>query len=102
MHAACSHALVARVNDDSNTFGPQNFVDGVSNLGCHFLLNLKTLGKRVDNPSQFADAYYSFIRQVTNMSAADDWHHVVLAMGLETDPAQNDQFVIAICFFKGT
>ena len=59
-------------------------------------LRLQAVGKQVDDPCDLRQPHDLSVRHVAHMGAADDRHHVVLAMAVEGDVAHHDHVVIAL------
>jgi hypothetical protein len=65
------------------------------------LLDLEAAGVDFDEASELADADDPVIRQIGEMAAADDRHHVMLAVRLQADIAQHDHLVVAVGLLEG-
>src|SRR3954464_1525886 len=101
VRAARGHAVMRRLDDDPDTFGPQHIVDRVGDLRGHLLLDLKPLGVDVDETRELGDADDAPLRDISDPGAADDRCHVVLAMAFEANAAQDDHLVVAFDLLKG-
>ena len=76
----------------------QRAIDRTGDLGGHALLDLQTAGIEIDHPGQLADTDHAPARQIGD---ADDRRHVMLAMGFETDIAQQHDILIAFDLVEG-
>jgi len=101
VHAARGHALVRRLNHHRDAARLQHLQDRVGDLRRQLLLDLEALRISLHHPRQLADADDAAMRQVGDMRAAGNRHHVVLAMALQPDVAQQDDFVVAVGFLEG-
>ena len=101
MDAARGHALMRRFNHHGHTLGLQHLFDGIRHLCRQLFLDLQPLGINFQNARQLADAHHAALRQVSDMRATNDRHHVVFAMAFHADVAQDHHFIIAIGFFEG-
>ena len=101
VYPARRHAFVRRIDDDPHPPRLQHLLHATGGLGGHFLLHLGTSRKTLDDPCKLADTDDLVGRQVTDMRAADDRRHVMLAVRFELDVSQHDHLVIAGHFLKG-
>src|SRR5690606_4721691 len=102
VHAASGHALMDGVDDDADTTWLENFVDAVSDLSGELLLDLEPSRVAVYHASKLADAHHLVGRQIANVRPTDDRRHVMLAMRLELDVAQDDHLIVAFDLFEGS
>ena len=92
---------MGRLDHHADALGLQHLGDGVGDLRGHLFLDLQPSGIGVDDPRQFADPDHAVIRQVSDVGAADDRFHVMLAVRLETDIAQQHHLVVTLDLFEG-
>jgi hypothetical protein len=83
-------------NNDDNSAWLKGIHQRVSNLTCHPLLNLRTPRVYVDQPRKLRQAGYLalLVRNVTDVSAAEEWHQVMLAGRVELDVAHEHHFLV--------
>src|SRR5215471_2027068 len=98
--AASRHAMVRRLYDNGDALRFQHFMDHVSDLSGHFLLDLQPLGEHIDHACKLTDANHAAIRNVAHPRLANDRRHVVLTMALKRNAAQRDHFVVAFDFLE--
>ena len=98
--AACRHAVVFCLQHDGHALRLQDVFDRVGNLSRQFFLNLQAFSVRLYNACKFGNANDASIRDVGDPGAADDWGHVVFAVALKPNAAQDDHAVVAVGFFK--
>src|SRR5205085_4217583 len=84
-HATHHHAEVFRINDDRYSVGTQCFHQGVRDLGCEILLDLKSARKNVHNARDFGQADYFSIGNVGDMSATDERQQMMFAHRVKLD-----------------
>jgi len=96
MDAPSRHTVMHAFDDHANTLGLEHVLDTVGDLRRHGLLYLQAPGERFYDPCQFADADHFPIGQITHMNFAYDRSHMVFAVRLETDVAQDDHLIVAI------
>ena len=101
VHAARAHALVTGLQDHRDAVRLQHVVDGVGDLRSQALLDLQPARVHVHHPGQLADPHHATARQVGDVGAADDRHHVVLAVALEADVAQQNDLVVVVHLGEG-
>jgi len=101
MHAARRHALVRRLDDDRDALRLQHLLQRVRDLHRHLLLDLQALRIDVDEPRELRDADDAMARQVGDVRAADDRHHVVLAIALDAHVPQHDHLVVTLDLLEG-
>ena len=65
------------------------------------LLRLQAMGEDIDDAGNLGQADDLAVRQIADMRLADDRHHVVLAMRMELDVADDDEIVIAGDLLEG-
>jgi hypothetical protein len=82
--ASASHASMGTFDDDRDPLGPEHPLQGICDLRCDPLLNLKPLGIDLDEACQFGNPHHPVVRYIADMGSPDDRRHVVLAMGHET------------------
>ncbi len=102
VHAAGGHAFVAGVDHHRHTGRVQGFLDALGDLCGEFFLYLEAARVALHHAGQLADADHPVGRHVADMCTADDRRHVVLAMALELDVAQDHHLVVAGDFLEGT
>ena len=100
MDAARGHALVRGLDHHGDAAGLQHLLDGVGDLGGELFLDLQPLGVGFHDAGELADADDAAVRQVGDVGAADDRHHVVLAMAFQPDVAQQNDLVVAVGFLE--
>ena len=93
---ARGHALVLRLDDHRHAARIEHLLDRVGDLRGQLFLDLQPLGIGVDQPGQLADAHHAPVRQIGHVGAPDDRHHVVLAIALQPDVAQQHDLVVAV------
>ncbi len=79
----------------------QHLLDGIGDLRCQLLLNLKPLGIGIHHAGQLGNADDAPARQIRHMRPPHDRHHMVLAMALQPDILQQHDLVIAIRLLEG-
>ena len=89
------------IHYDAHALGLQHLVDGVGDLGRQLLLDLQAMAIDLQHPGELGNADHPPARQIGDMGAPDDGHHVMLAMGFEADVAQHHHLVIAVGFLEG-
>ena len=88
------HAEVLCLNDDHDTFRIDSLNEGVCNLSCQTLLQLRTAAIAFHQTSQFGQPYDSAISGlIGNMSHAHDRQQVVLTVAPHFDVAHYDGFI---------
>src|SRR5262245_22656347 len=100
MHAACGHAVMRCLDDDSHALRLKHNVDGIGDLSRHLFLNLQTLCIDLDQPCELADANDTAAGHVGHPSLADNGRNVMLAVAFESDAAQHDHFVVTFDFLE--
>ena len=93
MNSAGRHALVHSLHNDGYAFRLQHVLDAVGNLRCHLFLYLESTCECFDDARQFADTDHLALRQITDVRFADDRRHVMFAVRMEGDVAQQDDLV---------
>ena len=84
------------LNDDDNSARLQDLHKSISNLTCHTLLYLRTLGVQVDQPGELRQAgdLALLIRDVAEVRTAEERHQVMLAGGIQLDIAHEDHLLV--------
>src|SRR5215471_4552993 len=94
-YAPAGHAAVGAFDNDRDTQGLEDPLQGIGNLCRDPLLNLKPLGIDLDEPRQLGNPDHPVVRDIADMRPPDDRRHMVFAMGFKTDPAQQYHFIIS-------
>jgi hypothetical protein len=87
---------VAGLDDDRDAARLQHVVDRVGDLRRQLLLDLQPARIGIHDPRKLADADDAPVRQIGDVRAPDDRHHVVLAMAFHPDVAEQNDLVVAV------
>ncbi len=79
----------------------KRMIDDAGDLRRHGLLGLQPPGIDLHDTRKLGNADHRVRGQIGDMGAADEWHDVMLAMGIELDVAQHDDVVIAFDLVEG-
>ncbi|KGD49388.1 hypothetical protein DP43_3672 [Burkholderia pseudomallei] len=96
MDAARRDALVRRFENHADALRLQHVEQRIGDLHRHLFLDLQALRERIDEARELRDAHDAMVRQICDVRAADDRHHMVLAIAFEADVLQHDHFVVAV------
>jgi len=94
------HAVMHRFDHHRDAQWFEDFVQARSDLGGHFLLDLQALGIHIDEPRQLGNSDHAPPWHIGDVRLADDRREVMLAMRLERDIPQRNDFVVARDLFK--
>ncbi|MNE13941.1 hypothetical protein D3C80_1067960 [compost metagenome] len=84
-----------RVQQDGHAARLQVRFDGLDDVVGQGLLVLQATGEDLDHARQLGDAHHLLARQIGDIGLAQEGGHVVLAVALDLDVAQDDHVVIA-------
>ena len=95
MNASRAHTLVHGINHHGAAARLERAVNGVRNLRRHSFLGLKALGENLNNLYLLGNANNFFGWQISHIGRPKKRRHMVFAVALHIDLAQNDHIVIA-------
>ena len=93
---------MARVDDHCDAVGAECFVDGIRDLRGQFFLDLQALAEDVDDAHKFRQSHHAAVWDVCDMRFAHERHHVMLAVAVNLDVLEEDEFVVAFDFREGS
>ena len=75
-------------------------MDRVGDLSRQLFLYLQPVAIGVDHTRQLADPDHAPVRQICDMGASDNRHHVMLAVTFNTNVAQEYDLVVSLHLFE--
>src|SRR5262249_39369086 len=96
LHPTITHAKVLALHDHCHALRLQMRLDGVGDLLRELLLHLKALGEHVDHPGELAESDDAPVRDVADVSLPDEGDHVMLAVAVHLDIADEYELVVSV------
>ena len=102
LHAAQRHALMLGLDHHGDAARLQRLVDCGDDVAGQPLLRLQAAGEDLDDAGELRQADDLVVgRVVGDVRLADERHHVVLAVGVERDVADEDHVVVGADVLEG-